>query len=400
MRILLVVSHGYEAGGAEKSVHMMKQKLTGRGHQVAILSAATPGRRDFSDYRFERVPKHSRIKWLHHLFYLRSYQALRRAVADFRPDLIHFHTLTACTPSVLFATGGVPALLTIHGPEEFTLKLLPWFMGPGDFKGSSGVPGRLNARGAVKYCYYRFLQRPVYRLGLKQISQVIAPSRYIAGDTARDFAGLPVIQIYNGIELPGRHPLPEKPSLLFVGRLEYVKGVNYLLQAFAQVAAEFPELKLRIVGDGQERERLAQLARTLGVADRTEFAGWLPSSKVAVEYVGASAVVIPSIWPENLPTVCIEAMAVGRPVIGTRTGGIPELIANNKTGVVVERADPAALAEAIRNLFSKPGRMSKMGLSAAQAAESFSAETFINQLEELYRQVSSARTRPAMAAVR
>src|SRR5262245_20088046 len=121
MKILQVISHGYEDGGAETSVLMLRDELRARGHEVKVLSVSDPDHVMFADYQFAPVPPASRLKSAHHLLYLRSYRALRQAIKDFCPDVIHFHTLTSCSPSVLFATRGLPAILTIHGPEEFTL---------------------------------------------------------------------------------------------------------------------------------------------------------------------------------------------------------------------------------------------------------------------------------------
>lgn len=389
MKILHVISMGHVAGGAEKSVVMMRDELMRRGHEVKIFASDTPGDQPFSDYTFRTINPDSPLKSLHHLFYIEAYRQLKAAIADFRPDVVHFHTLTSCSPSVLFATGRTPAVLTIHGPEEFTTELLPWFLSPNDYRTKPFDLSDLTPVGRARYWYYQLVQRPLYRLGFRHLSVVVAPSRYIQAATAKDFAGTRVEQIYNGIALPTTQDLPKQGPLLFVGRLETVKGVKVLLRAFQQVLKQLPNARLRIVGDGPQRHEFEELAATLGVGANVTFAGWVAASDIPAEYAASQGLVIPSIWPENLPTVCIEAMGVGRPVIGTDTGGIPELIRDNQTGYIVPVGDDQALAKAITSLLSNTTKRHELSEGATKQAGKYSVAHFIDQILTLYKDITS-----------
>jgi glycosyltransferase involved in cell wall biosynthesis len=393
MNILEVVSTGYPGGGAQISVRTIKEELQRRGHVVSVLSSDQKGDGMFSDRQFRSVPADSRLKAFHHIFYFQSYFALRRAIKEFRPDVIHFHTIAACTPSVLFAIGKTPAVMTIHGPEEFTLELLPWFMEPKDYRTQPFDMDDLTMVGSLRYWYYRFLQRPVYRMGLRRVSLFIAPSKYIAHAVEKDVPPHKIRQVYNGIELPAAKPPAGNQRILYIGRLEKVKGVRYLVRAFAEIAARLPDAELYIVGDGDDRASLEHLAKELGLGDRIIFRGWIKSGPaIEREYEHASVVVIPSIWPENLPTVCIEALASGRAVIGTRTGGIPELIEDGKTGIVVPIKDERALGAAIVRLLEDPPLLASMGASAAESAQRFNAVRFVDQVENIYNHVRHANS--------
>jgi glycosyltransferase involved in cell wall biosynthesis len=384
MKILMVISMGYIAGGAEKSVAMMKHELAARGHDVRVLCTDTPGVNFFGDYTFKPISKQSVLKSIHHLFYFRSYVAMRRAVRDFKPDIIHFHTLTAFTPSVLYATGRVPAVMTIHGPEEFTLELLPWFMDDQDFRQNTFDLAHLTLRGRLKYLYYLALQRPIYRLGLRRLRLVIAPSKYMLKATAPDFGRVPMKLIYNGIDLPNPQPLPKSQAILFVGRLERLKGVEYLLRAFARTSGN---ATLRIVGDGPQRDYLERLAAELSITERTQFAGWVPQERLSAEYANATVLVVPSVCPEAMGLVAIEAMASGRPVIGSAMGGIPELIHEGRTGYIVPPANPGELAAAIDQLL-QTHNLPAISQAAAQSAQAFGAQIFLDQIESTYREIT------------
>ena len=391
MRILQVINIGYLAGGAESSVFSIRDELNRRGHIVRVLSSDFPGGKMLSDYQIERIPMASIFKALHHIFYWRSYLTMLRIIKDFRPDIIHFHTVAAFSPSIFLAIGNIPAVMTVHGPEEFTLRLLPWFLPVQDYN-DTGEPfdlKNLNVVGRFRYWYYCFIQRPLYRLLMRRIRYFIAPSAFLAEALRDDVPPAKIRQLYNGIDLPPTMPLPHSRGILYMGRLEKVKGVDYLIRAFARVVDKDPRVELSIVGDGSERARLESLTKELGLSDNVAYSGWLSSrEEIAEEYGKSSVVVIPSIWPENLPTVCIEAFAAGRPVIGTRAGGIPELVEDGKTGYVVPIKNAAAISEAILTILQDEETLARMSREARMKALDFDMHHFLDQLEALYKEAS------------
>lgn len=388
MRILYVISCGYVCGGAEASVLALTHAMRAKGHDVSVLSADSPGENMFADRTFPRIAPYSPLKFFHHLFYFRSFNALRKAIREFHPDIVHFHTMGDCSPSVLFALSGTPAVLTVHGPEEYTKTLLPWYLASSDFRKPYELSS-LTFIGRLHYVFYRYPQRMIYHFGLRRLSRVIAPSKYIAKEIAEDIS-VPIRQIYNGIPLPEVQPMGSVPVALYVGRLKEVKGVAYAFRAFAIVAKQVPTARLIVVGDGVERTNLAGLAKELGIEKNIEMHGWLSGNDEIYHLYGQSQVVlVPSVWPENLPTVCIEAMAIGRPVVGTKTGGIPELISDGESGFVVPMRDSGALAHAMLELFTNAPMREEMGKSARARAEHFHIERFVGEILALYNEVIS-----------
>jgi glycosyltransferase involved in cell wall biosynthesis len=112
--------------------------------------------------------------------------------------------------------------------------------------------------------------------------------------------------------------------------------------------------------------------------------GWVDHSEIDAYYEKASIVIIPSVWPENFPTVCNEAMSVGRPVIGTRIGGIPEIIDDGVNGYLVEPQSPQQIAEKVLQLFLDKELLITLGRNARQKAETFSVEKYVENLETVY----------------
>lgn len=396
MRILQIISYGYLAGGAEKSVLLLKEELQRRNHEVMIISSdhhANGDQARFDDRAFPEIDSPGTSlagKMYKHFWYTPSYRAIRQAIADFKPDIVHFHTMGQLSPSALFALGETPGLLTVHGPEEYVSGILEWSLPQNLFRDEHISRSNLTGLGMLYYLYFRFAQRPVYVLGMrKHLKGLIAPSGYMADILKKEkYGSVPIYHIYNGISLPEYQPLQNKRRLLYVGRLEYVKGVDVLLKAMKKVVAQIDDVHLSIVGDGLSRKELEMFVKQNHLENHVTFHGWLEPAAVNDQYAQTTAVVIPSIWPENLPTVCIEALAIGRPVIGTRSGGIPELVQHGSTGSVVAVGDIDELAAAIVMVLLRTD-LSAVSKACAASAQQFKVATFGRNLERLYQHIIS-----------
>ena len=159
---------------------------------------------------------------------------------------------------------------------------------------------------------------------------------------------------YHGLDLPGFPFRPkDRPSgkVIAVGRLARDKGFGYLLQAVRTLASRGMAVTVDIVGDGKERGTLERLARTLGIADRVTFRGWLKFDDARTAMSQATVLVHPSDGlGDGLPNVLREAMALGTPVIASDVAGIPEALDDGRCGILVPPRDVGALADAIATL--------------------------------------------------
>lgn len=148
--------------------------------------------------------------------------------------------------------------------------------------------------------------------------------------------------------------------LVFVGRLSGVKGAPLVLDALAELAARYPDARLTMVGDGPERAALEDRAKSLGIADRVDFTGYLDQAGVATTLAASDIFVLPS-FAEGVPVVLMEAMATGLPVVTTRIAGIPELVEHGVSGLVLPPGDLEALVGGLDRLFSDPSQCAEMG---------------------------------------
>ncbi|MGD1104920.1 MAG: glycosyltransferase family 4 protein [Terriglobia bacterium] len=198
----------------------------------------------------------------------------------------------------------------------------------------------------------------------------------------------PVRVIYAGASDPreGSSTPPRRAASEVVlgtaGRLIELKGIEYLLKAAAVLQREFPALRVEIAGSGPQREKLEQMAATLGVAGRIEFLGWVDDlSSVLSRW---DVFVLPSL-EEGFPLAALEAMATGLPVVASSVGGVPELVVDGKTGWLVPPGDVEALAARLHLLLSNPEQRLSMGAAAAvRVRDHFSLAQMTENFSRLY----------------
>ncbi|MEU6340551.1 glycosyltransferase family 4 protein [Streptomyces sp. NPDC046977] len=387
MKILQVVNIGFEAGGAEKSVRLITEGLRERGHTVEVVATdrLAEGRALFADHVVPAIDGGAATRLLGYFWHHRAYRQMKRILAEFRPDVVHLHTIGEFSPAVLAATRGHPRLLTARGPEDWTLKLLRWNLA------TATNGGRLSTTDTLRYLYLRFMQRPAYLLWLRGIDRMLALSQYMA-DTVREDAGkVPVFVVPNSAESGfGPSPITDADSVLFTGRLERVKGVDVLIEAFRKASVKHPGARLTVVGDGADRARLEAMAADLVAEGRVVFRGRLDTTEVARCLKSAAVVVVPSLWPEIFGRVVLEAFQTGRPVVASRTGGLPELVSEDN-GRLADPGDVDQFAAALTDLLGDRATLERLGKGAVKSAERYGADAIIDAHEEHYRAVLSGR---------
>ncbi len=183
-------------------------------------------------------------------------------------------------------------------------------------------------------------------------------------------------------------------DVLFAGALTPIKGIEHLVDAFGLIAREFAQARLVILGREENRAYVARLkaqVRQLGLDGQILFAGEVSQAKVAEWMMKARVLVLPSL-SEGLGRVAVEAMAAGRPVIGSRVGGIPDLVHDGVTGYLVPPGDKQALAERIRWVLEHPREAQQMGCRArAFARQFFSTEAYVRSYGQVFEAARSLR---------
>lgn len=215
------------------------------------------------------------------------------------------------------------------------------------------------------------------RFLLAQVDAFLPVSHYTAG--LLEQLGVPADRLHvvpNGTNperfqphdagpLRRRLGVADRPLLLTVGRLVPRKGIDTVLRALPDLAQRVPQVTYLIAGTGPDRNRLEHIAHALGVTDRVRFLGQIPHELLPQYYSAADVVVMPAREAppdvEGFGLVFLEANACGTPVIGARSGGIPDAIQHKTTGLLVPPSDPEALTDAATRLLTHPDFAAKLG---------------------------------------
>jgi L-malate glycosyltransferase len=262
----------------------------------------------------------------------------------------------------------------------------------------AGVPARIGSRREVITGDKSRLQLAGQRVAYRFAHAVVANSAAAARQLARE--GVPdrkVRLIPNGVDLTrferssrGGHP----HRITMVANLRTEKGHDVLIDAAPQILAAHPDAEFVIAGDGPQAGALAERARARGVSDRFAFLGQCQN---VPDVLAASGVFVLPSRSEALPNAVIEAMAAGLPVVATDVGGLPELITQDVTGVLVPPGDARALAAAVIDLMDHPERAADLGRAArAHVTRECGFPRLVERVEDLY---LTAIERPAAAAV-
>jgi glycosyltransferase involved in cell wall biosynthesis len=184
-------------------------------------------------------------------------------------------------------------------------------------------------------------------------------------------------------------PVRTEPRVVFVGTLDRTKGVDILLQAWRIISEKVPQAHLALVGEGRSRPLLVAQARNLGLGDSIRFLGHQTSSQVKTVLDRSSLLVLPS-RSEGMGRVILEAFARARPVVASRVGGIPDLVEDGSTGILVPPGDPGALAEAIASVLQNREQLQRMGAAGRRwVLDRNPLEEFESGIERLARWIDS-----------
>ncbi|MBX3011955.1 MAG: GT4 family glycosyltransferase PelF [Caldilineaceae bacterium] len=355
VRLLHLITE-LSSGGAQSVLLRLVERMDRAHYQVTIVCLYNGDKAVAQQLRalgLEVIDLGMTRKWRLDAF-VRLYWLLRQR----RPAILHTWLFHANIPGRLLGRlAGVPIII---GSEH-----------------TMGQEGKLRQR--------------LNRLTAPLADQIICIAQKVA-DFAHSAIGIPrakLVVIPNGVDTQSFAPPPTPPTtdrqpriFGFVGRLHPVKGLPFLLEAFAQVVAQCPEQQLWLIGEGSERQRLAQQRDALGLTKHVTF--WGARQDVAALLQQMDLFVLPSHW-EGMPMVLLEAMAVGLPVVATAVGGTPEVVVPGETGYLVPPADPPALAQALLRFCHDPALCQRLGAAGRQRVEQhFSIEQNVAQTVALY----------------
>ena len=415
----------FAPGGAEWTVALWAEALARRGHAVTVVTpnyGADP-REHRDGVSIIRIPFPVRlsrgqgeVRGIVHrnpLFYLYFGWQIRRAARAAGAALIHAQGKAALPAAVLAGRAlGTPVVVTIRdlglvcplglcplfedrttldcSTEQFVGRCLPFHLR--HYHRGASVFHRARVRAASLWAWWDVklrqatLRQACMILGVSHGILAVYPERLVPPGKRRVVHSLPPRLGWPSDEEAqvARRSLGigDAPLVLYAGKVSLGKGTSVFRESLDAVQAAVPGVRFVIAGKGELRVPARAGLQVLGS---------IPQGELFALYRAADVVVVPSVWPEPLSRVVLEAMWFGRPVVATAVGGTPEMVEHGVTGLLVPRRDPDALAKAVSELLLDPVRRAAMGRAAAQRAESFfDEERLVGELLAAYSSVLRA----------
>jgi glycosyltransferase involved in cell wall biosynthesis len=337
-------------GGIEKHILEISSKLA-KKHEVHVITSKLKSTTSYE--KIENVHVH-RLPCLQIPIYnppllLDSPKKIVEKLKQIRPHIINLHTRWYLAPVL----GTI-----LYAKENNTKVIVTWHNSIGE--------------GNLLLKPFSFILDKIAIKLLKHCSKVIAVSNFVREQLIKH--GAPsnkVVTIPNGFNRPiQEYELPSDNSVVFVGRLVSTKGIETLIKAASIVTQKYPKTKFYIVGKGPNIFKLKALTLKLGLKNKVIFTGFVPERIKNFLVAKAAVFVLPSIY-ESAGLACLEAMSLGKAVIVSSVGGLPEYVTNNKTGILVPPKDPKALADKIMLLLSNEKLRKKLGKAAKEQAAKF-----------------------------
>jgi glycosyltransferase involved in cell wall biosynthesis len=274
----------------------------------------------------------------------------------------------------------IPTVIQLHGPLVMFAHTMGWPDPESDF--------------------YRVgieMERTCLRLADRIFSSGACSAEWCSRYYGLASASIPVLHTGVDTQLfrPGGTPKEQRPTVVFVGKIQPAKGVDLLVEAMCRIARDHPDVRLRLMGTGDSEYRRELRARAVahGLPTLLDFAGFVPRTELPAQLNRAHVLAVPSRYEGGPGFVYLEAMACGLPVIACAGSGAEEVVRPEETGVLVAPDDPDELVAALAMLLANPARCTEMG-QRGRAFVELEADTRVcsKQLEGFYRSVVEAAT--------
>ncbi len=398
---------GWETGGMNVHVRELSRALGQRGVETDVFTRRqTPDVPDVVEFapgarviHLDAGP-HRHVDKYDVLDYLPDFACgvqHWRALMGVSYDLIHSHYWLSGRLGALFAPRwGVPMVSMFHTLAQ--------------------LKNRVAETAAEREQEVRF---EIERRTMAASDRVIAATPIDRTEILRHYGTLaPISVIPGGVDLDLFHPRsnvearaaigldPTQRVLLFVGRIQRLKGLEVLLRAFASLKDLEQPARVLVVGgqpstvhEAREIARLQHLATRLGIADRVTFSGAVPHERLPLYYAAADVTVMPSSY-ESFGLVAVESLACGTPVVATRVGGLTSIVRDGETGFLVPWRDPALFAERLRLVLDNGELRQRLAAQARPSVERYSWQRIADEHLAMYDEVLAAHRPGSLAAAR
>lgn len=399
-------------GGAGIVAYELAHALFLEGHEVSVITAVQDKKEEgFIEYeglKVHRLYSDYRERWR---AYLSLYNPLvikkvKKIMTELRPDVVHAHNIhyhLSYHSLKLARVSGAKVFLTTHDAMLFHY---------GKFDGRVGTASVFHQIRKFRMRYNPF-RNLVIRRYLKYIDKIFSVSGALKDALNKNGISNAVV-VHNGIDInkwqpdlatiekfKEKHGLAGKKVVLFGGRLSRAKGGNQAVLLMTEVAKRMPEAALLIMGPKTEyADEMARQAQGLNMSSNIVFTGWIRGDELRAAYSASDVVAVLSLYLDPLPTVVLEAMANGKPVIGTCFGGTKEMVVDKVTGFLISPFETEEAATRVLELLNDPEKAHKFGEAGqSRVATEFTLGAQVKEILRYY-QEESDRTDKYLASSR
>ena len=401
MRILLANKFHYLKGGSEKYYFELGKLLKEHGHQIAFFSMQNDKniKTNEKEYLVDEIDLNvgSKLKAIDVIYSRKNKKEMLKAIKDFQPDIIHLNNFQRqLSESIVEAAKekNIPVVFTAHDLQaicpSITMldnnKNICELCKNGKYLNcikKKCVKNSLlkSILASIEGKFYRV--KKVYN---KEIDWIVTPSEFYKQKMIEDGIGEKhITAIHNFIELDKYNlEIQDDGYGLYIGRLSKEKGIFNLIEAFSNIKNQ----RLYIVGEGPERKRIESIITEKGMNDKIILVGYINQEEVKEYLHKARFVVVPSIWYENCPYSVMEALAIGKPVIGADIAGIPELVKDKVNGFLYKYDSILDLKSKMEIMYENPELAKKYGKKGKEiAVENYGKEKYYNEIIEIYKKL-------------
>ena len=377
MKILLVNKFHYLKGGSEKYYFELGQLLKENGHEVAFFSMEDEKniKTGCKEYFVKPIDLNtgSKFKALDVIYSKSNKKIMEQALEEFKPDIVHLNNFQRqLSASIIepIKKRNIPIVYTAHDVQAICPAILMLdnnknicekcmngkYINCINKKCNKGSTLK-SIIGAIEGYYYR--NKKIYT---KQIDKIITPSNFYKNKLIEDGISEEKIEVlHNFIDTKEYNiKTQDKGYGLYIGRLSKEKGIFNLLESVKKIKSA----KIKIAGEGPEKEEIIKFIKENKLQSKVELLGFLNKENVKEQISNCRFVVTPSIWYENCPYSVMEALTIGKPVIGANIGGIPELVKNEINGLTYDFNDVENLSSKMKKLFQDSKLAQKLGNTA------------------------------------
>ena len=390
MRILYVHERFGALAGAEANAHITATELGGRGHSLGILHGPGTGKNEAA---WEKT-----FPARFALGAADNSGVVRRALADFQPDVVYVHKTADMSVVEALVASGVPLVHMVHDHDIYCMRSYKYNV----------FTRRICTRPATPYCIFPCLACLVKNAGglfpvkwvsygakkheieiTRRFDRMVVVTRYMKEELLRNGFDERRIEIHAPVPRMGdpdlRSSFSDRNLIIYAGQIIRGKGVDVLLESLALLDVPF---ECVILGDGNHKAYCEKLSRKLGLENRVTFKGFIPQEELKAYYRECSVVALSSVWPEPIATIGLEVMRYALPVVAFDAGGIKDWLMDGFNGFLVPWMNRQQYAARLQQLLTDKPLARRLGENGFKfVSERYDFDQYIRDLEAMFARV-------------